>query len=260
MKTLGLKLFVPALLLFALSATAQTKVEAVEIINKINEGTPVEYRNAEITGDLDLTNLKEQQQQSSTESSNVFFANAVKATLRFTNCTFLGKVIATRHGQDDTKNIYYANFTEPLLFKNCTFKEEMIFRHAAFGKDASFEGSKFLAGVDFLHTNFTAGSVFTATTFARPAYFRHTAFARKVDFSKAVFQQGIDCTHTVFSKGVNFEKVTFEEPANFNHTEFTSPVQWSGAVFSRGFVAQHPQLDGENYAFEAATKTGKGSK
>ncbi len=249
MKSLTQKLLIGLLLFFvALAASAQTKIEAREIIEKINRGEPVTYRNAEIVGDLDLTALTNQRRQAKA-SSNPFYVSTVQAPLLFTRCTFTGEVIATRQsGQDE---IFYTDFAAEARFQDCTFRRAVAFRHAAFGRAATFDGSRFGEEASFRHTDFSASPSFKGVTFGGDVDFRHTSFVESPDFTKAVFGQGADFRHTRFPAGVHFEYAIFESRVDFNHADFSSPVRWKGVDFQQGVECRHTHLDGQSYQVEA---------
>ncbi len=86
-----------ALCLFAAATVvAQTKIKSTDIIKKINAGEPVEYKNAEIEGDLDLTNLENRRLEHSSgnwNNGNDTYESNVEVSLKFTDCTFLGNVL-----------------------------------------------------------------------------------------------------------------------------------------------------------------------
>ncbi len=75
---------------------AQTTVAASDVMAQINRGQAVTYKNVEIAGDLDLTQLnnKTLKEQSEDMHPNKVFISTVTAPLNFTNCTFTGKVMA----------------------------------------------------------------------------------------------------------------------------------------------------------------------
>ena len=244
------KLLLWALLpfLMVLTAPAQTRVDAREIIEKINRGEPVTYRNAEIVGDLDLTALANQQVKPDASSSQTFYVNTVGASLQFTGCTFTGAVVATR--QPGHTEIFYTHFAGDTRFQNCNFKGETEFRHAVFAGDATFDGSRFGTGAGFRHTHFAQSASFKGTTFGG-VDFRHTNFRESPDFAEAVFGQGADFRHVEFPGGVRFENAVFEAGADFNHAEFASPVRWKGVTFRSRVACQHTQLDGRAYQIGA---------
>jgi uncharacterized protein YjbI with pentapeptide repeats len=251
MKSLIQKLLLCPLLplLVVLAAPAQTRVESREIIEKINRGEPVSYRNAQIVGDLDLTALANQQAEPGSSSGQTFYVNTVQTSLQFTGCSFAGAVIATR--QPGHTQIFYTKFAGDARFQNCTFKGENNFRHAVFASGATFEGSRFGAGTDFRHTEFTQSPSFRGTAFGGEVEFRHTTFRESPDFTKAVFGRGADFRHVEFPGGVRFEHAVFEAPADFNHAEFSSPVRWKGVTFRSGVTCHHTQLDGRDYQIGA---------
>jgi uncharacterized protein YjbI with pentapeptide repeats len=249
------RLLASALFLVSLASVAQPKVTSREIIDKMNKGESVEYQGAEIVGDLDLTQLKNQRLESRKNTSQKFHANLVEVPFHFTNCTFTGDIITTR--QPEQPNIYYTNFTQDVKLLNCTFKGVMAFRHATFSDRVTCEGSQFKARTDFVHTIFLARPIFRAVTFPQATNFRHTEFKQGVDFTKAMFRGEIDFRHTIFPEGVSFKEATFEREADFTHAEFSARVDWTGVSFRRGFGSEHAQFNGRRYDLASDVKANR---
>lgn len=251
--TAALKLLLcSVLLLTSLTTFGQTKVTSREIIDKINKGEPVEYRNAQIVGDLDLTQLKNQRLESKKNTSQKFYANTVEAPFQFTNCTFTGDIITTR--QPEQQSIFYTNFAKDVKLQNCTFKGVMAFRHATFSDNVTFEGSQFEREANFVHTIFAMRPTFKGVTFADATNFRHTGLTKGIDFTKATFRQAIDFRHTNFPEGVSFKDATFDREADFTHAEFSARADWTGASFRRGVGSEHAQMNGRRYDLESDVK------
>ena len=137
------------------ATTAQTTVRvlASDIIRQINEGRPVEYKNVEIEGELDLTNLENRRQKRYSSGlfdfgNNDLFESNVEVTVRFTNCTFLGDVLAYYHLERHNET-YIAHFEKDAVFKDCTFRRASEFKYSEFNGAVSFEGSTFNEGGQF---------------------------------------------------------------------------------------------------------------
>src|SRR5687768_9418843 len=92
---------------------AQTRIKASDIIEKINEGSAVEYSNVQIEGDLDLTDLKTRRLERSVtkllSDDHSTYESTVEVPVSFTNCTFLDDVIAYYNDERDN-DTYVAHF------------------------------------------------------------------------------------------------------------------------------------------------------
>ncbi len=120
------KLFYLLLLLLPALAVAQNNVDAREIIDKINRGETVTYRNATITGKLDFTGLsnrtlKPEKTYASWTGRTKTFISTVNVPLQFTNCTFTDEVLAyysvEKENDEGGSEIYKADFNQDVLFE-----------------------------------------------------------------------------------------------------------------------------------------------
>ncbi len=146
------KLFYLLLLLLPALAVAQNNVDAREIIDKINRGETVTYRNATITGKLDFTGLSNRTLKPEKTYANwtgraKTFISTVNVPLQFTNCTFTDEVLAyysvEKENDEGGSEIYKADFNQDVLFEGCTFKGQSAFKYSIFTEKAFFAGSRF---------------------------------------------------------------------------------------------------------------------
>jgi len=215
------------LCLIAAAAVAQT-IKASDIIKQINEGRMVEYSNVEIEGDFDLTNLENRRPvHSATNRFNDDFAtyeSTVEVSLNFTNCTFLGNVLAYYH--IDRKNeTYLAHFEKDAVFKNCIFKNASEFKYSEFNGVATFAGC----------------------TFNDVANFKYAEFSSGPSFSNVKFESGADFKYTDFPRETSFEKATFRGLANFKYSKFRSPLKMDGVAFNGSEDFKYTQVDGQDF-------------
>lgn len=216
-----------ALILTAASAFGQTKIKASEIIRQINQGKPVEYKNAEIEGDLDLTALQNRRLENFSGSrwdDNETYESTVEVSLNFVNCTFLGDVLAYYHiDRDDETNI--AHFEKDVAFTNCTFRRLSEFKYSEFNGTVSFAGSTFEEEANFKYAEFSTGPV----------------------FSNVRFDSGADFKYTEFPRETSFEKAAFRGLANFKYSKFRSPVNMNGVAFNGSEDFKYTEIDGRNF-------------
>jgi len=242
MKKLIQILFV--LLLLPALTFAQTSVAAAEIISKINRGQAVSYKNARITGDVDLTQLQNKKLENNSDSDNSTknYISTVMAPLSFVNCTFTGKVLAYYNPNANTINlfadepneIFNTNFTKDVRFENCTFEEESAFKYSRFDGAVSFAGSNFKEEALFKYAHFNNGSAnFSKTSYHETANFKYVKLQESISFAGASFRDDADFKYAKFPRNSSFEKATFAGFANFKYAEFTNP-NLKGISFNNG--------------------------
>lgn len=209
------------------STLAQTRVKASDIIRQINEGKTVEYTNAEIEGDLDLTDLDNRRRERSSVNfftDNDTYESQVEVSLKFTNCTFLGNVLAYYHieRRNDT---YIAHFEKDAIFRDCKFKESS----------------------EFKYSEFNGAAVFSGTTFNREANFKYAEFSAGPSFNNVRFESGADFKYTEFPAETSFERATFYELANFKYAKFKSPARLDGIAFKGDEDFKYTKMDGRSF-------------
>lgn len=219
-------------LLICLAATAaigQTRVKASEIIQQINQGRAVEYTDAEIEGDLDLTDLQNRRLDRSDMGwlgfgGNETYESVVEVPLKFTNCTFLGDVLAYYH-IERRHETYVAHFDEAVVFANCTFRGDSEFKYSEFNASASFSGTTFYETANFKYAEFSRGPLFAGVKFDRGADFKYAEFPRET----------------------SFERATFFGLANFKYSKFNSPLHMKGVDFRGSEDFKYTKIDGRSF-------------
>ena len=202
------------------TSTAQTKVPAKDIIRQINEGRPVEYNNVIIEGDLDLTDLENRDSDRAPWFSfnDDTIESFVGVSLKFTDCTFLGDVLAYYHieRRDET---YVAHFEKGVMFKNCIFKRASEFKYSKFQGAAIFAGCTFNEDANFKYSKFFNGPLFNNVTFESGADFKYAKFPGQTSFEKATFQGLANFKYTKFEAPLNMKSVAFEGSEDFKYTK-----------------------------------------
>jgi uncharacterized protein YjbI with pentapeptide repeats len=231
------------MLLLPALALAQSRVDARDILERINRGEKVAFRNARIEGDLDLTQLqnKKLKQEADREPSQgtKFYISTVTVPLSFSGCTFSGKVLGFYNPEagkiissDGNQEVFSANFEKEVLFENCVFEAEAAFKYSEFRQAASFAGSRFRQEAVFKYTKFAQGPNFEKTTFAQRADFKYATFAQGVSFEKADFTQQADFKYVKFPAGTSFRTAAFRQEADFKYAEFLKGADFRQATFS----------------------------
>lgn len=229
------------LLMLPFMVWAQTRVNASEIIAKINRGEAVSYKNAEIVGNLDMTklqNMKQNAEKGKYDSKE--FISTVTAPLTFINCTFKGDVLAYNSPEvnvglfNNSSEVYNTNFEKDVLFENCTFEEKSAFKYSEFDGNASFVSSRFAEEALFKYAEFKKTANFSNVRFGGEANFKYVEFPEKVSFAGANFKEEANFKYAEFNSGVSFEKALFNGTANFKYADIKRTFNIKGADFRGG--------------------------
>lgn len=236
---------------------SQAKVDASEIIAKINQGQPVSYSNTLISGTLDLTRLgnrKKKRDQEKGENNASVFVSTVTSPIIFVNCSFEGPVLGYYNPDNEIaavftkKNeIYNTNFDKKVLFEDCSFKKEVAFKYSEFLGAVSFRACRFEGETTFKFSKFAIGPDFSKTIFDDIADFKYVKFPGKSLFAAALFNGEADFKYAEFKNGADFSKATFKGLANFKYTKFNSPLSINSASFKGEEDFKYTRLDGHKY-------------
>lgn len=207
-----------------ISATAQGKIKASDIIKQINQGRAVEYSNMEIEGDLDLTGLENRRPERESDSwfsnfykDNNVYESHVEVPIKFTNCTFSGSILAYYHIEHKNET-YIAHFERDAIFTNCVFKRGSEFKYSEFDGLAAFAGCTFYETANFKYAEFSSGPTFANVKFDSGADFKYTEFPRETTFERATFRGLANFKYTKFSAPLNMEGVAFKGTEDFKYT------------------------------------------
>lgn len=210
----------------AAPSVSKSKIKASDIIKQINEGRAVDYSNVEIEGDLDFTNLKNERPAGNWFLSfdNGTYKSTVEVLVKFTNCTFLGDVLAYYH--IPRKNAtHIAHFEKDATFKNCVFKKASEFKYSEFNGTTTFAGCTFNECANFKYAQFSSGPL----------------------FANAKFESGADFKYTKFPSETSFEKATFHGLANFKYTKFRTPLNMTDVAFEGSEDFKYTKIDRKSF-------------
>lgn len=247
MKAINIALI--CLMVLPVFSFGQQRIEAEEIIGLINNGRPVSFQNAVITGDLDFSSIEEvtadkplRRSRWSTQS----YTCHVKSPISFTNCTFRGDVLAYLHVERKNET-YNAVFYEDVSFEGCEFEEASAFKYVKFEKEADFENTRYSEEALFKYSKFSTDVSFAGSEFDGYANFKYTKFPEEADFSQTVFHRDADFKYTKFPEGVNFEGAEFQDLANFKYTKFSEPLNFEDAEFDGQTDFKYTSIDGRSF-------------
>jgi len=238
-----------AFMFLSISALAQSRVDAKDILKSIDEGKAVSYRGAEIVGDLDLTSIQDKvadkNNERSRNSTKVFWYH-VRSPLSFVDCTFKGDVIAYYHDEwkNETRN---AVFHDDVSFQGCEFQGQSAFKYSKFYEGADFSKTTYRKEALFKYTKFSTDVSFAGSTFVSDANFKYTEFPRKADFGNAKFQDEANFKYTDFPHGVSFKNSTFQGDANFKYAKFYEPFDFDGTEFEDSVDFKYTKLEGKSF-------------
>ena len=237
------------LMLFSVSAFAESQVNAKDILKSIDDGKAVNYKGVEIVGDFDLTKIQDKvpdkDNKRSKSSTKVFWYHA-RSTLSFTNCTFKDDVIAYYH-DDKKKETHNAVFHADVSFKGCKFQGHSAFKYSKFHKGADFANTTYQEEALFKYSEFSTEVSFANSVFTDNADFKYTTFPENVDFGDVAFQDNANFKYTEFPGGVSFKNVIFQDDANFKYTKFFEPFDFDGTEFEDSVDFKYTKLDGEPF-------------
>lgn len=236
-------------LLFSVSAFAQSRVNAKDILKSIDEGKAINYTGAEIVGDLDLTSIQDKvldkNNKQSRSSTKVFWYH-VRTPLSFADCTFKGDVIAYFHDEkkDETHN---AVFHDDVSFQGCEFQGQSAFKYSKFSGGADFTNTTYKREALFKYTEFSTDVSFAHSKFSNDAKFKYTTFPGRVDFSGVEFHDAADFKYTEFPNGVSFKNAIFQGDTDFKYAKFYEPFDFEGTEFEDSVDFKYTKLEGKSF-------------
>ena len=246
----NLKALIIAMVFIPMVSFAQTRVKASDILDQINNGKAVNYKDAEIVGDLDFTAVKDVKREGHNHwfiiSSSRSYSCHVKSPVSFISCTFLGDVLAYVHN-DEENETYNAVFHEDVDFEGCEFRRESAFKYAKFLKRANFVNTKYHEEALFKYAEFSTEVSFSKACFYDDANFKYTKFPGAVSFAEAIFKQDADFKYTKFPRGVSFATAEFRGCADFKYTKFSEPLNFEGTVFEEDAEFKYAKVDGRSF-------------
>jgi uncharacterized protein YjbI with pentapeptide repeats len=232
---------------------AKSQVKASQIIDQINAGKAVQYKNAEIVGNLDFTSIKDvtldaksKKSRFVSEDSTLTYWCHVRSSVSFINCVFKGDVLAYVH--DDRKNeTYNAIFYKDADFQGCDFQGKSAFKYVKFEGDANFKNTQYHDEALFKYTKFSTDVSFSNSSFHKDANFKYTKFPESASFDKTAFKRLANFKYAKFPEGVTFEGTQFKGEANFKYTKFYEPVNFDNVAFDGDVDFKYTKIGGKSF-------------
>ena len=214
---------------------AQNTVKASTIMEDIKNGKNISYEGVTITGVLDFTYMDEKlpdlprRRKWWRDGGNNTVNEVIENRISFVNCVFEGDVLAYYH-DDRTEYTFTADFENNVIFKNCEFRRDAMFKYSDFERDANFEGTKFEDETTFKYAKFEEKVSFAGTTFEEDAIFKYTKFRDGVSFNKARFERSVDMKYTKVRGDFDIKDLYVRWDINTKYTEI------NGKSFSRYMI------------------------
>lgn len=231
--SLSTKVRIAMLLLFSIfviRAFAQKTVQASQIMEDIRRGKSIAYENAVITGELDFTYMAEKMPDLPQKSKwwNNGGSNTVEESIdvaiSFKKCIFEGDVLAYIH-DDRSGYTFAANFDKEVIFSNCEFKKDAMFKYSDFDEQADFSGSQFL----------------------RKSTFKYAEFDEKADFSNTRFEDDATFKYAQFDEGASFNSAIFEESWNIKYLKARGEFDIAGLDVGDDIDAKYTKINGRSF-------------
>lgn len=248
----AIRIFIVLMLAVPIFSLAQNRVQAEDIIDQINSGQDVSYKDAVIVGDLDFRNLddvtadKPLRKLKIGRLSSQSYSCHVRSSLSFIDCTFTGDVLAYIH-IDKKNDTYNAVFYEDVNFEGCAFEEASAFKYAKFKKNANFENTTYEKEALFKYAEFSTDVSFQDSVFKNDANFKYVKFPETVDFKQTIFRDYANFKYAKFPEGVSFEDAEFHRTADFKYTKFSEPLNFDGVEFEGDTVFKYTKIDGRSF-------------
>ena len=208
--------------LFSSNLNAQQTVKASDIMRDIKAGKTVSYENVTITGVLDMTfmddKLPDLPKKRRWYNGSNSIEEQIEGVVSFKNCVFQDHVYAYYH-DEESEYTFVANFENDVVFTNCTFKGEALFKYSDFERDASFEGSKFGDRTTFKYAEFSENVSFANTSFEEDAIFKYTEFKDGVSFNNAKFEESLDIKYMDVRGAFDIKNMTVSDDIDSKYTE-----------------------------------------
>ncbi len=232
---------------FTVAANAQDQIEAMKIIDGINQKQNIQYDGLTVVGDLDFTELQNKTRKEVRGWSGGEYKSVVEVPIVFRNCTFKGSVIAYKNLKDSKRTkllgipidnqdgtTYSADFRKNVVFENCVFEQQSAFKYSTFSQIVNFKGSKFSQDANFKYAKFEAESDFSEASFSGLISFKYANFREKSYFEKADFRAYADFKYTEFRNPVSFNSSVFKAYSDFKYTHFPTGSTLNNTDFRAG--------------------------
>ncbi|VVB66806.1 Pentapeptide repeats (9 copies) [uncultured archaeon] len=224
------------------NSNALTRVPAQEVLFKLSHHMPVEYDNVIIVGDLELGNMRpnddykilENEQENLSGSQVIRLDSPIKITNSIINgnlsssaCIFEAPLIFSSTNFQQNTSFRGSRFNRETLFHGCNFNKNCDFSFTNFNHDADI----FQAAADFEDTTFNGYANFGNSDFFGSMFFGGSTFLRGCDFENSWFKKTACYNYTDFSDDANFKRCRFFDDAYFYKSKFYDSADFAMSIF-----------------------------
>jgi hypothetical protein len=228
------------------------RVNASEILDKIEEGKLVAVEDCIIIGNLDLGKIRANLSSITVNKRKLYIVNnsfsiknsLIKGDVNFNDCYFSKPV-----------GFVGTTFTGTANFEKVVFNSSAGFEKANFSFDANFMITTFNKIADFRNVNFTGGAQFDYATFNRLAWFSKAHFYDEANFDDVKFYDEVEFNNVFFKSVAAFRWSEFYDKLQFNNATFNEDAQFDKAKFNDKVEFRDHTKFNETASFRDATFT-----
>lgn len=229
------------------SLKAGETMKASEILEQIEQGAHIFYKDVTVEGDFDLTSLECTYQESELVKRVDIQGSVTFISCRFTggikgfslqdksmiSCSFQRNFSLIDCAIEGEVDLREASYIGNVQFKKTAFKKSVrmegnyfqsnaIFNNCIFLGDASFHNSYFNWKSNFMESEFAKNCGFQGAIFNGQSQFSSIRCSAYADFTLLDFRQGAMFSYANFDDRVNFGGTKFRDRVDFVKTEFTT--------------------------------------
>jgi|SRR5690625_969750 len=149
----------------------------------------------------------------------------------FEDCTFKGIVAGSVKNEKGWSSTF---FDKNIIFVNCDFEEEVVFRKCGFQRSVRFLSNTFFKDVNFEETSFRG-----------PAVFQENHFFEDVRFQNAVFHEPVTFFKTFFHRYAGFQGCRFHDHAQWSQIQILGYGDFTVTEFDRDFIFNYAECPGK---------------
>ena len=248
---------------------ATQAVEAADVLSAWRAGKGVSIKNAVISGDLLLTQLK------SVPVSSIVLPESSLARLRQAGVTEVRVIQGPLTIESSVVDGIIDTQRKPDMVEHRVLGDMVLirgpvsFKGTTFTKDVDLSRTVFLETVDSSNAVYLGDALFLACIFMKPATFEKTAFAGNTRFYQAIFEGPVTFRRAGFNGLTNFLSVWFKKESSFSRAYFKMGTGFSGsrfdgisdfseAVFEKGAFFMNTVFGADTY-FRRASFRGEAS-
>jgi hypothetical protein len=200
------------------------EVHASDVMEKIARGDDVDYDNAVITGDIDLSDLNLPRDE--------YGSTIIASKIRINNSKVKGDL-----------NFAFSKFSNQVSFHGTAFQGNVNISDSRFASLADFGNARFLGQADSImadssggwlylsKSTFSKGASFEDAVFDVDSYFESASFKGEANFRDAIFNGYADLAGCRFYDNASFYRAEFSQETHFDEARFSNYANFSESRF-----------------------------